>query len=43
MYRWFEKVGYDADLEQLKCEFFAPTDLESYLRHHDWAKPTARV
>jgi uncharacterized protein YbjT (DUF2867 family) len=41
MYRWFEKVGYDADLEQLKREFSAPTEFESYLRHHDWAKSIA--
>ncbi|GAP96854.1 NmrA/HSCARG family protein [Leptolyngbya sp. NIES-2104] len=32
MYRWFERVGYAADLAQLKREFPAPTDFESYLR-----------
>ena len=36
MYRWFENVGYAADLEQLKHDFPAPTDFESYLRDHDW-------
>jgi uncharacterized protein YbjT (DUF2867 family) len=41
MYRWFENVGYDADLERLKYEFSAPTDFEFYLRHHNWAEPTA--
>jgi uncharacterized protein YbjT (DUF2867 family) len=39
MYRWFETVGYTADLAQLKRDFPAPTDFESYLRDHDWAKP----
>jgi hypothetical protein len=32
MYRWFECVGYAADLTQLQREFPAPTDFESYLR-----------
>lgn len=36
MYRWFENVGYAADLAQLKRDFPAPTDFESYLRDHDW-------
>jgi uncharacterized protein YbjT (DUF2867 family) len=40
MYRWFENVGYDANFVQLRQEFFAPTDIESYLRDRDWAKPT---
>ncbi|WP_375476028.1 NmrA/HSCARG family protein [uncultured Nostoc sp.] len=40
MYRWFENVGYAADLAQLKHEFRAPTDFESYLRDHNWAKQT---
>ncbi|MCC5639177.1 NmrA/HSCARG family protein [Nostoc sp. CHAB 5844] len=39
MYRWFENVGYKADLVALKREFPAPTDLEFYLRDRDWAKP----
>ena len=39
MYRWFENVGYRADLAELKRDFPAPTDFESYLRDHDWAKP----
>ncbi|MEG4409094.1 NmrA/HSCARG family protein [Microcoleus sp. MON2_D5] len=38
MYRWFENVGYAADLAQLKRDFPAPTDFESYLRDHDWQK-----
>jgi uncharacterized protein YbjT (DUF2867 family)/quercetin dioxygenase-like cupin family protein len=37
MFRWFEQVGYHADLEQVRREFFVPTDLESYLRDHGWA------
>ncbi len=40
MYRWFENVGYGADLAELKRDFPAPTNLESYLRDRDWAKPT---
>jgi uncharacterized protein YbjT (DUF2867 family) len=39
MYRWFERVGYDADLAELKRDFPEPTDFESYLRYHGWAKP----
>jgi len=38
MYRWFENVGYNA-VGELKRDFPAPTDFESYLRH-DWTKPT---
>jgi uncharacterized protein YbjT (DUF2867 family) len=38
MYRWFERVGYDADLAELKHDFPEPTDFESYLRDHGWAK-----
>ncbi|MBD2308972.1 NmrA/HSCARG family protein [Chroococcidiopsis sp. FACHB-1243] len=39
MYHWFENVGYAADLAQLKRDFSAPTDFESYLRDRGWAKP----
>jgi uncharacterized protein YbjT (DUF2867 family) len=39
MYRWFENVGYGADLAELKRDFPSPTDFESYLRDHDWTKP----
>ena len=43
MYRWFENVGYAADLAQLKRDFPALTDFETYLRDHDWQKqPEAR-
>jgi uncharacterized protein YbjT (DUF2867 family) len=43
MFRWFENVGYAADLAQLKRDFPAPTDFETYLRDHDWQKqPEAR-
>jgi uncharacterized protein YbjT (DUF2867 family) len=34
MYRWFENVGYNADFAQLKRDFPASTDFESYLRAH---------
>lgn len=39
MYRWFERAGYDADSAELKRDFPEPTDFESYLRDHGWAKP----
>ncbi|MEH2362811.1 NmrA/HSCARG family protein [Nostoc sp.] len=38
MYRWFENVGYIADLARLKRDFPQPTDFESYLRNRGWAK-----
>lgn len=41
MFRWFETVGYAADLAQLQREFPTPTDFESYLRNHGWAEPVA--
>jgi uncharacterized protein YbjT (DUF2867 family) len=34
MFCWFENVGYGADFAQLKRDFPAPTDFESYLRDH---------
>lgn len=36
MYRWFENVGYAADLAQLKRDFPAQTDFESYLHDQNW-------
>jgi uncharacterized protein YbjT (DUF2867 family) len=41
MFRWFENVGYTADFAQLKRDFPAPTDLESYLRDRGWAEQAA--
>jgi uncharacterized protein YbjT (DUF2867 family) len=41
MFRWFENVGFGADLAQLKRDFPAPTDFDSYLREHDWVKQAA--
>lgn len=38
MFRWFEKVGYAADLAELKRDFPAPIDFEAYLRDQGWAK-----
>ena len=38
MFRWFENVGYTADFAQLKRDFSAPSDFESYLRDHSWKK-----
>lgn len=43
MFRWFENVGYAADLAQLKRDFPTLTDFESYLHDHDWQnQPEAR-
>lgn len=39
MYRWFENVGYAADLTQLKREFAQLSDFDAYLREQGWAKP----
>ncbi len=43
MYRWFENVGYTADFAQLKRDFPAPTDFESYLRAHTVVRVPSRV
>jgi uncharacterized protein YbjT (DUF2867 family) len=43
MYRWFENVGYSADFAQLKRDFPAPTDFESYLRDHVAMSAPSRV
>ncbi len=43
MYRWFEQVGYTADFAQLKCDFSAPTDFDSYLRAHKVVRSPSRV
>ncbi len=40
MYRWFENVGYAADLAQLNRDFSKLSDFESYLRDRGWATPT---
>lgn len=37
MYRWFERVGYDADLAALRREFGELTSIEQYLHSHGWA------
>lgn len=39
MYRWFENVGYAADLAQLKRDFSKLSDFDAYLREQGWAKP----
>jgi uncharacterized protein YbjT (DUF2867 family) len=38
MFRWFENVGYTADFAQLKRDFTALSDFESYLRDRGWAR-----
>jgi uncharacterized protein YbjT (DUF2867 family) len=36
MYRWFNDVGYEADVAALRREYPELTTLERYLRGHDW-------
>ena len=37
MYRWFNEVGYEADIAALRQEYPALTTFERYLRSHGWA------
>jgi uncharacterized protein YbjT (DUF2867 family) len=43
MYRWFDDVGYEANVEALRREHPGLIDLERYLRGHGWegAEPPA--
>jgi len=43
MYRWFDEVGYEADVEALRWEHPGLIDFEGYLRGHGWesAEPPA--
>jgi len=43
MYRWFNEVGYEADVEALRREHPGLIDFEGYLRGHGWegAEPPA--
>lgn len=43
MYRWFNDVGYEADVEALRREHPGLIDFEGYLRGHGWegAEPPA--
>ena len=43
MYRWFNEVGYEADVEALRREHPGLIDFEGYLRGHGWegAEPHA--
>ncbi len=36
MYRWFNDVGYEADVAALRKEHPELTDFERYLRGHGW-------
>ncbi|MGI8911475.1 MAG: NmrA/HSCARG family protein [Rubrobacteraceae bacterium] len=36
MYRWFDDVGYEADIGALRSEYPGLTGLEDYLRGHGW-------
>ncbi len=41
MYEWFEAVGYHVDFGELWRRLGDPTDLETYLRQHDWGTGSA--
>jgi hypothetical protein len=36
MYRWFQEVGYTADIPALREEYPGLADLEGYLRQSGW-------
>ena len=36
MYRWFNDVGYEADIAALRQEYLKFTTFEQYLRGHGW-------
>lgn len=36
MFRWFQDVGYDADIAALRREYDSLTDFETYLRRGGW-------
>jgi uncharacterized protein YbjT (DUF2867 family) len=36
MYRWFNDVGYEADIDALRQEHLELTTFERYLRNHGW-------
>lgn len=38
MYRWFEEVGYDADIEALREEYPDLERFEPFLREHGWGE-----
>ena len=38
MFRWFENVGYNADIKSLQKTFFSLSSLEDYLKIHEWNK-----
>jgi uncharacterized protein YbjT (DUF2867 family) len=45
MFRWFQDVGYDADIPALRTEYADWTDFEEYLRRRGWegAEPAEQV
>lgn len=43
MYRWFEDVGYQADIEALRREHPGLTNFEQYLRWHEWGGEEERI
>jgi uncharacterized protein YbjT (DUF2867 family) len=43
MFRWFQDVGYDADIPALRKEYAGLTTFEAYLHAGDWAGAEAPV
>ncbi len=43
MYRWFEDVGYHADIEALRREHPGLTKFRQYLRRHGWGGEGKRI
>lgn len=41
MFRWFENVGYNADIKPLEETFFKLSSLEDYLKEHKWNVATS--
>lgn len=38
MFRWFENVGYNANINELEKAFFPLSSLDTYLKEHGWGK-----
>lgn len=36
MTKWFNNVGYEANIPALRAEYPKLTTFEQYLRHHNW-------
>jgi uncharacterized protein YbjT (DUF2867 family) len=43
MFRWFEDIGYNANIKSLQKRFFKTSSLEDYLKEHQWNKTASIV